>query len=97
MFENDAIYDQFKVAVSHDGATMASGSYNGCFHLVEQDGTNIQYEVNYSKGTEAKRPSTVKGLLGKVDYARKTGVVDFNPRRNALAAAVGNCFFIYTM
>lgn len=44
MFENDCIYDKFKICGSPDGNQILTGSYNNNFHLIDlMDGTNNQF------------------------------------------------------
>ena len=40
------MWDRFDVAVSPDGNTIGTGSYNNWFHMIDQDGTNSQYQLN---------------------------------------------------
>ena len=42
-----------------------------------------------------KRPTTRK--LSKMDYLKKTVASDFHPRKNVVAVASLNCFFLYGM
>jgi len=66
--------------------------------MIDQDGTNTQYELNYKKATISKPIIAGKGVaLSKVDYERKTLAVDFNPKKNMVAVGSLNCFFIYSM
>ena len=96
MFENESIFDKFAVRASPDGNTVVSGSYNNSFHMVDQDGVNTQYELNYKKATIAKQMSG-KGTAfsSKIDYMRKATALDFHPTRNVMAVATLNCFFMY--
>jgi serine/threonine-protein phosphatase 2A regulatory subunit B len=97
MFENDAQEDQFIVRASPDGKTFASGSYNNWLHLMDQDGSNSQFELSYKKNTVC-RQITGKGTpLGKVDYLKKTTSLDYHPTKNTVAVASLNCFFTYGM
>lgn len=69
MIENECIFDKFKLAVSPDSNTILTGNYNNNFHLIDVDGTNTQYQVNYKK-TTVSRP-IVKGsnsAVAKMDY-----------------------------
>ena len=62
------------------------------------DGTNTQYELNYKKTTVAKNIPVGKSLpVSKMDYERKTSALDFNSKKNVLAVASLNCFFIYSL
>ena len=63
-----------------------------------QDTTNIQYELTYKKNTISKQiiPNKMTALP-KMDYLRKTTVGDFHPRKNTVAIASLNCFFIYSL
>lgn len=62
------------------------------------DGTNTQYELNYKKSTVARNILADKPpALPKMDYVRKVNVCDFNKKKNSLAVASLNCFFIYSM
>jgi hypothetical protein len=57
------------LCTSPDSNTIATGNYNNNFHLIDVDGTNTQYEVNYKK-TTVSRP-IVKGTnitSAKMDY-----------------------------
>ena len=98
MIENEAIFDKFKVSVSPDSNSIITGNYNNNFHLIDVDGTNTQYEVNYKKATTS-RP-IVKGSntpIAKMDYEKKLLACDFNPKKNIMAVASLNCFFTYAM
>lgn len=98
MFENDCIFDKFAVSASPDGNTFFTGNYNNAFHLIDADGTNTQYELNFKKSTIAKPMVPGKGTaISKMDYTRKVLAGDFNPKRNMVAVAALNCFFIYSM
>jgi len=35
LYESDSIFDKFEVSVARDGATMMTGSYNGCFKVYD--------------------------------------------------------------
>ncbi len=62
------------------------------------DGTNTQYELNYKKSTVARNILADKPpALPKMDYVRKVNACDFNKKKNSLAVASLNCFFIYSM
>ena len=62
------------------------------------DGTNTQYELNYKKTTVAKNITVGKSSpVSKMDYERKTSALDFNSKKNVLAVASLNCFFIYSL
>jgi serine/threonine-protein phosphatase 2A regulatory subunit B len=97
VFENEAIFDKFSVSASPDGNTVATGSYSNCFHLVDQDGCNTQFELNYKKATISKNISGKQPPLGKVDYLKKTTALDYHPLKNSVAVASLNCFFLYNM
>jgi len=98
MFENDCIFDKFAVSASPDGNTFFTGNYNNAFHLIDADGTNTQYELNFKKSTMAKPMVPGKGAaISKMDYTRKVLAGDFNSKRNMVAVAALNCFFIYSM
>ena len=96
MFENEAIFDKFGVRASPDGNTIASGSYSNCFHMVDLDGINTQYELSYKKITNARQMSGKStATSSKLDYMRKTTALDFHPTKNVLTVASLNCFFMY--
>jgi len=57
----------------------------------------MQYELNYKKITLSKSIVGKSAPLGKMDYVRKTTVLDFHPTRNTVAVAALNCFFLYGM
>lgn len=99
VFENDCIFDKFKLSASNDGNTLLTGNYNNCFHLIDTlDGANTQYELNYKKSTVARTILADKPpALPKMDYMRKVNACDFNKKKNTLAVASLNCFFIYSM
>jgi serine/threonine-protein phosphatase 2A regulatory subunit B len=99
VFENDCIFDKFKLTSSNDGNTLLTGTYNNCFHVIDTvDGSNTQFELNYKKTTLARNIIPEKPpALTKMDYIRKTNACDFNKKKNSLAVASLNCFFIYSM
>lgn len=99
MFENDCVYDKFKLTSSSDGNTLLTGNYNNNFHMVDlTDGTNSQYELNYKKQTIVKNMTASKTTpASKMDYERKTNALDFNPKKNVIAVGSLNCFFIYSL
>lgn len=98
MFENDCIFDKFSVSASADGNTFFTGNYNNAFHLLDVDGTNTQYELNFKKNTIARPMLPGKGTpINKMDYVRKVLAGDFSPKRNMVAVAALNCFYIYSM
>lgn len=99
MFENDYIFDKFSISASDDSKTVLTGNYNNTFHLIDtNDSTNMQYELNYKKSTITKQiiPNKMTSI-GKMDYQRKTLVGDFHPKKNTVAVASLNCFFIYSL
>ena len=64
------------------------------------DGTNsnTQYELSYKKQTIAKQIVPKKILpIAKMDYLKKTTATDFHPKKNMVAIASLNSFFIYSM
>jgi len=85
------------VSCSPDGNTIATGTYNNCFHLADQDASNYQYELNYKKMTLSKAVAGKQTPLGKVDYLKKATALDFHPFRNTVAVASLNCFYVYSM
>jgi hypothetical protein len=61
------------------------------------DGTNTQYELNYKKQTVCKQLVAGKlSSLGKMDYDKKTTVVDYNPKKNIFVVGSMNSFFFYS-
>ena len=70
MFENDCIYDKFKICSSSDGNTILTGNYNNNFHMIDlTDGSNVQYELNYKKQTVMKNITGLKtSSISKMDY-----------------------------
>lgn len=99
MFENDYLFDKFSIAASNDCKTILTGNYNNTFHLIDtNDSTNMQYELNYKKNTITKQIIPNKmASISKMDYQRKTLVGDFHPKKNTVAVASLNCFFIYSL
>ena len=62
--------------------------------MVDQDGANTQYELNYKKMTIGRQMG--KGMaVGKMEYMKKSTALDYHPSRNVLAVASMNCFFLY--
>ncbi len=64
------------------------------------DGTNsnTQYELSYKKQTIAKPIVPNKMIpMSKIDYVKKTTATDFHPKKNMVAIASLNCFFLYSM
>ena len=82
---------------SPDGNTIATGSYNNWMHIVDQDGTNMQYELNYKKSTIGRKIEGKSQPLIRMDYNKKAVALDFHPLKNSLAVSSLNCFFIYSM
>lgn len=98
MFENDCIFDKFAISSSPDSNTVFTGNYNNSFHLLDLDGTNTQYELNFKKTTVSKQMVPGKGsAIAKMDYTRKVMAGDFSSKKNMLAVAALNCFYIYSM
>jgi serine/threonine-protein phosphatase 2A regulatory subunit B len=98
MFENDCIFDRFCLSTSMDSNTIFTGNYNNSFHLIDADGSNTQYELNYKKTTVSRLMTAGKSAsVSRMDYTRKVIAGDFNPRKNTLAVAALNCFYIYSM
>jgi serine/threonine-protein phosphatase 2A regulatory subunit B len=99
MFENDCMDDKFNISASPDGNTILTGNYNNSFHLIDvADSTNTQYELSYKKQTVSKVLVPGKcSPISKMDYLRKTTASDFNTKKNMLAVASLNCFYIYSM
>lgn len=65
--------------------------------MVDQDSTNMQFELNYKKATISKSIVGKSAPLGKLDYIKKSAALDFHPCRNTVAVASLNCFFLYSM
>jgi len=66
--------------------------------MIDLDGANTQYEVNYKKTTVSKpiiKGATASG--GKMDYEKKVLACDFSSKRNLLAVGSLNCFFTYSL
>lgn len=98
MFENDCIFDKFPISSSFDSNTIFTGNYNNSFHLIDIDGVNTQYELNFKKTTVSRPMGSGKGnTIPKMDYSRKVLAGDFNSKKNIVAVAALNCFYIYTM
>ncbi len=97
IFENGSIADKFEVAVSHDNSTVATGTYNNLFSLIDTHAnTNYQYELSYKKLIPGKNITGKKvPLPAKMNYARKTVAMDFHPSRHSLVVASLNSFFTY--
>lgn len=98
MFENDCIFDKFAISSSLDSNTIFTGNYNNSFHLIDIDGTNTQYQLNFKKTTVSRSMIPGKGsAISKMDYAHKILAGDFNAKKNMVAVAALNCFYIYAM
>ena len=99
MYENESILDRFSLSLSPDHQTAFTGSYNSWFHLIDlKSGANTQYELNYKRQTISKQIVPTKMItLPKLDYNRKSLAGDFSPKKNTLAVACWNSFFIYAM
>lgn len=98
MVENDSIYDQFTVSASNDSATVLTGSYNNCFHIMDtESGANSQYELNYKKLTICRPIDKNTPPLTKMDYSKKVLASDFNPAQSVVALASLNCFYTYSL
>lgn len=98
MFENDCIFDKFAISCSPDGNTFFTGNYNNAFHLIDTDGANTQFELNFKKTTVAKPMLPGKSPpIAKMDYTRKVLAGDYHPSKNMVAVAALNCFYIYNM
>lgn len=67
------------------------------FHMIDMDGSNTQYELNYKKLTVAKSMSKNSSPLGRMDYEHKVLASDFNKKKNMVAVASLNCFYTYKM
>lgn len=81
-----------------DSNTILTGNYNNSFHLIDVDGNNTQYELNFKKTTISRLISPGKGApISKMDYTRKVIAGDFNSKKNVLAVASLNCFHVYSM
>jgi hypothetical protein len=65
--------------------------------MLDFDGVNSQYELNYKKSTICKNLGKGLAPLTKIDYKRKVIVNDYNPTRNMAAVASLNCFFTYSL
>ena len=90
------MWDQFHVAVSPDGNTIGTGSYNNWFHMIDQDGNNTQYQLNELSKTIAKRVENKNDFGEKIKYNLKVKKIDFHPKRNSLAVSSLNCFYLYS-
>ena len=65
--------------------------------MVDQDGANTQYELNYKKSTIAKQIVGKGQAIPKIEYLKKSSAIDFHPTKNTMAVASLNCFFTYSM
>ena len=99
MYENESIFDKFRMNISPDNNTVLTGNYNSWFHMLDsKSGANYQYECSYKKQTIVKQVSPNKIVsLPKMDYYRKIQACDFNPKKNQVALACWNSFFIYSL
>ena len=97
MFENDFIFDKFAISSSPDNNTNFTSNFYNSLHLLDLDGSNTQYELNFKKTTVSKQMVPGKGsAIAKMD-SRKVMTGDFSSKKNMLAVAALNCFYIYSM
>ena len=64
--------------------------------MMDLDGNNSQYELNYKKQTICKNMAK-SSMPSKMDYTRKVLVNDYNSLKNMAAVASLNCFYTYTL
>lgn len=99
LYEADCINDKFTVACSKDGSTLATGTYNNCFHILNlANASNCQYELNFKKSTICRpiNPGKCPPILN-LDSRRKTSVMAYHPTNHSIATASLNCLFIYSL
>ena len=97
MFENDFIFDKFAISSSPDNNTNFTSNFYNSLHLLDLDGSNTQYELNFKKTTVSKQMVPGKGsAIAKMD-SRKVMTGDFSSKKNMVAVAALNCFYIYSM
>jgi serine/threonine-protein phosphatase 2A regulatory subunit B len=97
MLESESIYDQFQVSLSSDSSSILTGSYNNCFHLLDLEGNNCQYELTYKKSTLCRSIDKNSPPVTKMDLSKKVLASDFHPAKNMVAVAAQNCFFTYSL
>lgn len=104
LYENEGIFDRFKVSISKKGRMALTGSYDDRFHLINlNNGENYQFHIlnndevtfkNLSGGGESLMNGSSINLK---DFNLNNKVIqtEFHPDKKCFALACLNCLYIF--
>ncbi len=105
LYENDGIFDKFKVSVNKNWEMAVSGMYNDSFHVLnlktaENHQINIlnNDEINVQKlliGEDATGNGNDNVKNPKINFNNKILQCEFHPKKNCFALACLNCLYIF--
>jgi len=93
LYENECIFDKFEIALSGDGNSIATGSYNNKFHIYDRYG-KMEACIEASKMTSTLGPLHPKPDF--MDFNRKIMHLTWHPSQPIVAVAGLNNLYIYT-
>jgi len=105
LYENEGIFDKFRISMSRKRKMVLTGTYNDSFHLVNLNTCeNHQFrimsndEVTVQKMNNGKHGENENGGNGKktpLNLKNKILQAEFHPNKNCFALACLNCLYVF--
>ncbi|KAL0234202.1 hypothetical protein PCE1_001239 [Barthelona sp. PCE] len=100
LYENEALFDRFKLVTSASGSHFLTGSYNNVFHIYDSNGTvDTAIEASRSLPKRGRRSSKrTRNLMqhSHIDFNKKIIHCDWHPTEDTIAIATLSNLFIYS-
>jgi len=99
LYESEAIFDKFTLCNSPCSNYIATGLFNGNFHIIEKAGDfNQQFELNFNKKTIMKTipKKCTDPIPSDYDTNKKVLCLAFHPQAQTIAIASLNCLYLYS-
>lgn len=106
LYENEGIFDKFRVSISKRNRMALTGSYNDSFHLIDlNSGSNHQFHIKSDDevqvreliggGKEIENGSSTNIKLREFNLKEKIMQLDFHPEKKCFALACMNCLYVF--
>ena len=98
LYENECIFDKFNVVSSPCSNFMATGYFDGKFHLINYlEKINMQFHLDFNKETKIKQISKkyTENLGPHYEFRRKTLKCSYHPNKNLISVACLNSLYFY--
>jgi len=102
LYENDCIFDKFECAVSPDGNSVVTGSYDHNFHIFDRFGKSNTV-IEATQVPNKRRMKVPRGAkrsgredANSIDFAKKMLHLAWHPTQNLIAACAMNNLYIYS-